>query len=147
MRYVQVIDDDGAMSLDPQPYLDVLPEIGPRLPQGARQFATDPEHYDFYGNRCVKDLALVREDYHVETETCTVVFAPNSFKHESGLTVNYSGVESVEVRMESSPFPNPMRFSVLLDEILPEDGGIVHEYCLRSGSVVIRAADLVAVWE
>lgn len=147
MKYVRITDEGGGVTLDPQPYLDALAEIAPRLPQGARQFATDPEHYDFYSERCVKDLAFVSEDYLVENETCALVFAPNSFKHESGLRLSYSGVESIEVRMEPSPFPNPMRFSVLLDELIPEGGRIVHEFCLRGGSVVVRAADLVAAWE
>ena len=54
MRYI--IIDDGYLS--PLDYLAALPELAPKLPPGARAFATDPQHYDFSSRRCVKDLTL-----------------------------------------------------------------------------------------
>ena len=39
-----------------QAYLRRLPTLAASLPEGALRFATDPEHYDFFGKRCVKDL-------------------------------------------------------------------------------------------
>ncbi|MFC6929013.1 hypothetical protein ACFQHO_00690 [Actinomadura yumaensis] len=45
---------------DPTPYLDLLPDLAIALPVGARAFATNVDHYDFVGKRCVKDLQLTR---------------------------------------------------------------------------------------
>jgi hypothetical protein len=59
MKYIRVnaMEDPWAgYSLDPEEYLSVLPEIAPKLPRGAREFALDEEHYNFFGRRCVKDL-------------------------------------------------------------------------------------------
>lgn len=146
MKYVQLKGEDGGVLLDAQRYLEALPEIERRLPEGARRFAVDPDRYDFYSVRCVKDLALDRQAFDVDSETCSIVFAPNAHKHEEGLTVTYVDVRSIEVRMEPSQGFDPMRFYLLLDEILPEDGGVRHEYGLRGGTVVVYAADLEARW-
>ncbi|TCM51427.1 hypothetical protein EV648_101263 [Kribbella sp. VKM Ac-2568] len=56
MKYVKVeFTRDGTYS-DPRIYLRQLPTLATSLPAGARAFATDPEHYNYYGQRCVKDL-------------------------------------------------------------------------------------------
>ena len=92
---------------------EALPEMEARLPEGARRFATDPDHYN--------DVA---------SDTCSIVFAPNAHKHEEGLTVTYVDVRSIEVRLETLQELVPWRFNLLLDEILPEDGGVRHEFGL-----------------
>jgi hypothetical protein len=130
--------------LDPRRYLEVLPGLLQDMPEGARRFAADPDHYDFYSLRCVKDLALVRQDFAASSVACTIEFAPNSFKHEMGLSVSYVDVSSFEIRMDDST--DLMSFHVLLDEILPEGGGIRHEYGLRGVTIVVCAADLEATW-
>lgn len=132
--------------LDARRYLEALPEFESLLPEGARRFATDPDRYDFYSTRCVKDLALDQQALDVGSEVCRIVFAPNARKHEEGLEVTYVDVRSIEVLMKPSPGFNPMRFHLLLDEILPTDGGVRHEYGLRGGTVVVHAADLEAKW-
>jgi hypothetical protein len=43
----------------PEASLRQLPSLGKSLPEGARRSATDPDHYDFFGQRCVKDLKPV----------------------------------------------------------------------------------------
>lgn len=146
MKYVELRDEDGGVLFDAGRYLEALPEMEARLPEGARRFATDPDHYDFYSTRCVKDLALERQVFDVDSETCSIGFAPNAHKHEEGLTVTYVDVRSIEVRMEPLQEFVPWRFNLLLDEILPEDGGVRHEYGLGGGTVVIHAADLEARW-
>ena len=56
MEYVKVeFTRDGTYS-DPRIYLQQLPTLATSLPAGARAFATDPEHYNYYGQQCVKDL-------------------------------------------------------------------------------------------
>ncbi|GAA4623213.1 hypothetical protein [Cellulomonas oligotrophica] len=146
MKYVQLKGEDGGVMLDARRYLEVLPEMVDRLPEGARRFATDPDRYDFYSTRCVKDLVLDRQVFDVDSETCVLVFTPNLHKHDDGLTVTYIDVRSIEVQMEPPSGFDPMRFHVLLDEILPTEDGVRHEYGLRRGTVVIRAADLEARW-
>ncbi len=39
-----------------------------------------------------------------------------------------------------------MHADLLFDEILPVGGGVQHEFGLRGGTVVLRAADLEARW-
>src|SRR5215470_11302016 len=57
MEYVVVEwQGNGVLSHDPTPYLAELPRLRGLLPPGAREFACDPAHYDFYSARCVKDL-------------------------------------------------------------------------------------------
>jgi len=90
--------------------------------------------------------ALGQQVFDVDSERCSIVFAPNMHKHDDGLTVTYIDVRSIEVQMEPPSGFDPMRFHVLLDEILPTEGGVRHEYGLRGGTLVIRAADLEARW-
>lgn len=42
MKYVQLKGDDARVMLDACRYLEALPEMVDRLPEGARRFATDP---------------------------------------------------------------------------------------------------------
>ncbi|MFJ3926323.1 hypothetical protein [Streptomyces sp. NPDC090022] len=95
MEYVnldaQVGDPSGV--LDPGRYLEHLPSISGDLPPGARSFATDTDHYNFHGRRCVKDLTLhaVRGVGGEETE---VEFHHNCWKHDRDLVIRYVGVSS-----------------------------------------------------
>ncbi|WP_158839746.1 hypothetical protein [Saccharothrix deserti] len=82
--------------LDPTAYLDLLPTSAGALPPGAREFATDPDHYDFYSQRCVKDLkpdALLRGETAGE-RWLQLGFRHNCWKHEEDLTIRYVGVSS-----------------------------------------------------
>jgi hypothetical protein len=36
---------------------------------------------------------------------------------------------------------------VVLDEVLPHEGGCTHEIACRPGTLVVACRDLVAVWE
>jgi hypothetical protein len=47
-----------AEQFDARAYLTALPQLAGDLPPGAARFATDPDHYDFAGLRCVKDLSV-----------------------------------------------------------------------------------------
>ncbi|GAA1848224.1 hypothetical protein [Myceligenerans crystallogenes] len=146
MKYVELRSEDGGIMFDARRYLEALPSFEKLLPGGARRFATDPDHYDFYNTRCVKDLALERQLFDVDSEKFSLEFAPNVHKHDEGLTVTYVDIRSIEFRMEPAAESVPWRFNVLLDEILPEGGGIRHEFELGGGTLVIEAADLEARW-
>ena len=54
MRHIDLNARIGDITgvLDPTPYLQQLTRLGTSLPPGARAFATDPGHYDFYGRDC-----------------------------------------------------------------------------------------------
>ena len=117
-------------------------------------FATDPDHYDFSGLRCVKDLKLigitVREKGGAKLET-VIEFGPNQFKHDVGLTITYTGVSDLRVSpkpgLSGKVWPATRRMGDLqLDEILPLDGGCSHEIAMTGGTIFVGCADLVASW-
>ncbi|SCG00026.1 hypothetical protein GA0115256_141357 [Streptomyces sp. DconLS] len=73
-------------------------------------------------------------------------FAPNQWKHDVGLRINYSGVKHFSI-----DYAHAVEWmlvdTVLLDEILPyEDGGCTHEIALTDASITVRCEDLKAVW-
>lgn len=148
MKYVTAVWDDGGFSVDPRAYLAELPHLRAALPPGARSFATDPGHYDIAAaTRCVKDLELA--GIHVATDKSgglVLKFAPNKFKHDCGLRINYSGVTHFSIDYEHSIDWMSVD-TVLLDEILPdEDAGCLHEIALTDASITVRCEDLQAVW-
>ncbi|WP_327579095.1 MULTISPECIES: hypothetical protein [unclassified Streptomyces] len=149
MKYVTAVWESDGFYLDPRAYLAELPKLRDQLPVGAWLFASDPAHYDMgRGNsHCVKDLEL--SGIQVATDKSgglTLDFAPNQWKHDSGLRVTYSGVTHFSIDYEHSIDWMPVD-AVLLDEILPgEDGGCVHEIALTDANITVRCQDLEAVW-
>ncbi|MFB0616112.1 hypothetical protein [Streptomyces sp. AGS-58] len=148
MKYVTAVWDDGGFYVDPTAYLAELPRLGASLPPGARSFANDPGHYDIAGAaRCVKDLELA--GVHLATDKSgglVLDFAPNKFKHDSGLRINYSGVKHFSIDYQHS-IDWMSADTVLLDEILPdEDDGCLHEIELTDATITVRCADLHAEW-
>ncbi|GHH70877.1 hypothetical protein GCM10018793_05630 [Streptomyces sulfonofaciens] len=133
--------------VDPQSYLAELPKLREELPPGAWEFASDPGHYSMSSTHCVKDLEL--SDIHLATDKSgrlTLEFAPNEWKHDTGLTITYSGVRhfSIDYQQEIDWMPAD---AILLDEILPDqDGGCIHEMALTDASITVRSNDLRAVW-
>lgn len=64
MRFVKITRTGSGFSLDPTEYLDRIRAIAEQLPSEASAFARDPEHYNFYGTRCVKDLKTPGHESH-----------------------------------------------------------------------------------
>ncbi|MEU5535036.1 hypothetical protein [Streptomyces sp. NPDC020362] len=148
MRFARACWKDHGFFLDPSAYLAELPRLRGVLPPGAWAFASDPPHYDFgLGERCVKDLEPA--GVHLATDKSgglVLEFAPNRWKHESGLRISCSGVTHFCIDHEHSVDWMPVD-TVLLDEILPdEDGGCVHEIALTDASITVRCQDLSAQW-
>jgi len=157
MRYVKVEpvkEPHPGYALDADAYLAVLPEIEADLPEGARRFALDEEHYNFFGPRCVKDLKLSRVTVSDSSDQISVAveFAPNQFKHDEGLLIRYSNVNELTIEVTASPrkahvWPDSRRLGDLqLDEILPHEKGLSHEIRLTGGVIQIVASDLRAEW-
>ncbi|MFI6351623.1 hypothetical protein ACIBJF_02925 [Streptomyces sp. NPDC050743] len=156
MKFVKALWQDHGFHVDPTAYLAELPRLRGVLPPGAWAFASDPGHYDIPGAvRCVKDLELA--GIHPATDKSgrlVLEFAPNRFKHDSGLLVSYSGVRHFSVDYHRAI--DWMRVdTVLLDEILPDEeagedgveaGGCVHEIALTDASITVRCQDLHAEW-
>lgn len=143
MEYVKISSDRAGNRLDPRPYLEVLPELAPRLPRGACAFATDPDHYDFAGGRCVKDLSLERATFIEDGDCMELGFRHNCWKHEEDLTIRYRGI----TRYESTVSAGRGAWSVLvLDEVLPHPDGCRHEIALMSGFIILTCKDLTAAW-
>jgi hypothetical protein len=155
VKYVKVSVIEGAgYWLDPEAYLTVLPRIAADLPPGAREFALDVEHYDFFGPRCVKDLKVGRITM-IDGEgrlSAELLFVPNQFKHEQELLVRYVDVTAFTIDVTAGSrgkdvWPEARSLDDLqLDEILPHEDGCSHEIQLIGGSVRVVAADLTAHW-
>ena len=148
MKYVKADWDPRlpGFHVDPGEYLEQLPRLSGDLPPGARKFATDADHYNFRSARCVKDLEL--SNVHVpvgRNESMSIRFAPNAWKHEEGLRIEYVGVAyfSMESHREIDWTEAE---TVILDEIIPTQDGCVHEIALTDATVLVRCSDLRATW-
>ncbi|GAB2648979.1 hypothetical protein [Kribbella swartbergensis] len=159
MRFVQIsaLVEDGrrkGYSLDANLYLHELPRIAEDLPRGARAFALDEDHYNFFARKCVKDLKLRKVTMLDRNDALglRVEFEPNRFKHDGALTIDYSNVIEFSVNVSSEPrrrdgWPETRRLGeVQLDEILPDKHGCSHEVQMTGGSLFVLAADLNAQW-
>lgn len=133
---------------DAQAYLAELPRLRDALPPGAWNFASDPGHYSMRNTRCVKDLELSGIDVATDKSgRLTLQFSPNEWKHDTGLTINYSGLRHFSINYQDE-VDWMQADTVLLDEILPDqDEGCVHEIALSDASIVVRSKDLQAVWK
>lgn len=159
MRFIRVesVVSDGRHQgylLDPDAYLAELPRIQGGLPDGARGFATDDDHYNFFGERCVKDLKLSRLNLVDRSDKVSlkIEFAPNQFKHNQMLLIEYVDVVEFSVNVAVEPrtknvWPETRRLGDLqLDEILPHQKGCSHEIQMTGGLVWVVAADMIAEW-
>ncbi|MFD0742031.1 hypothetical protein ACFQ1L_09230 [Phytohabitans flavus] len=141
-------------SLDPELYLSELPAIQSDLPEGARRFALDEDHYNFYGSRCIKDLKLAEAWLTDRNDSvCLEIrFAPNQFKHDQGLAIRYADVVEFSTSITAEPRKSNVRpdtrrlGDVQLDEILPHEKGFSHEVQMTGGSLWIVAGDLSYEW-
>lgn len=159
MQFVRIeaIVEDGwrkGYSLDADAYLRELPKMRGGLPDGARAFALDEDHYNFFARKCVKDLKVRHMKILDRNDALTVEIElePNQFKHDRQLVIEYSDVIEFSVNVSSGPrkrnvWPDTRRLGDLqLDEILPHEHGCSHEVQLTGGSLWVVAADLNATW-
>lgn len=148
MRYVSVERTSHGVALDPEAYLRQLPSFADSLPEGARRFAVDPDHYDFFGQRCAKDLKPARLTSGETDGSRWLEFhlRHNCWKHEEDLTIRYSGVHSVTIEPADHGLDVTRLQDVLLDEVLPDEGGCRHEVVCLSGRLIVTSQDLVATW-
>jgi hypothetical protein len=155
MKFVHVESTGTGFSLDPNPYLDHLEKVADELPPGARAYATDPHHYDFFSERCVKDLKLASMSVVDSMGTVTVdaLFEFNEIAPER-LHIRY--VDVVDLRIGASaewehqypPVMSTRRLGdVQLDEFLPHRSGCSHEIQLITGTIHVVCRDLTAEWK
>jgi hypothetical protein len=78
--YVVIEHGPEGNRLDARPYLERLPGFVGDLPPGARAFATDPDHYDLSGKRCVKDLTLGHQVVKLGAKGGTIKFRHSCWK-------------------------------------------------------------------
>ncbi|NUP46230.1 MAG: hypothetical protein HOW97_02790 [Catenulispora sp.] len=142
MKYVDLDATVNGQSgvISPTAYLAELPNLD--LPTEAHAFATDPNHYDFYSQRCVKDLQL--EATRFNDEALDLHFRHNCWKHEEDLHIAYRGVSSLI--LATDPEESWLGNTVVLDEILPHPLGCSHEIGFRTGTLTIICRDLTATW-
>ena len=130
MHFVRLSPTDKGTHFDPRPYLAALPALAEHLPEGARQFATDPDHYNFYSERCVKDLKLMGLSYLDRRFSLSVEakFWFNEHREVDELAIHYRAVRSVVIETKDEKPIGPTRLGdLMLDEILPYDLGVSHE--------------------
>lgn len=150
MRHVDLNATVNNLSgvISAQAYLKLLPHLAPELPAGARAYATDPGHYDFYSRRCVKDLTIDRLSFRSQEDQLTleIAFGHNCWKHEENLVLTYPGVSGYQLRPTDGTSRWTSLHSVILDEVLPHDHGCSHEIACLGGTLTIVSADLAASW-
>lgn len=147
---MQYVDLDAVIAgrpggIDPGNYLKALPVLAPQLPAGAREFAADPEHYDFSSCHCVKDLAVSQIRFSEDEAAVEIGLRHDCWKHEDDLVICYHGVRELTTAFSCGDIPIADR-QVILDEILPHEHGCSHEIACRSGSVTVVCRDLTATW-
>lgn len=144
MKYVQ-------FPYDYLPYEKHLPEFADQLPEGARRFATDPDHYDFSAARCVKDLLVDRINYADDYRTVDVEiafrFEPQPGPFPPALVIRYTDVRSFSIDVGERQPAGVRLGDLALDEILPHDHGVSHELAFHAGTITVIARDLAAVWD
>lgn len=148
MQHIVVRSDSqyGGYWLDPGPYLQALPEIVGALPPGSRAHAEAPGHYDFYSGECVKDLKFAQLSVDGGGQHVVVEFDPSPTKHTAGLVITYTGVTSLSIERGRGNDIGWMG-TLLLDEVLPVEGGVSHEVALTSGTITIVSSDFEVRWQ
>lgn len=136
--------------LNPAAYIAELERLAPLLPDGARRFATDSDHYDFYSEKCVKDLKLESVTYFDDGDEVRVELGLrfNDLGRAPELSVVYRDVAEFRIDVAAGQSNRGRRRLgvLMLDEILPCEQGASHELVFRAGSVWVVCADLEAEW-
>ncbi|WP_030662179.1 hypothetical protein [Streptomyces rimosus] len=158
MEYINAEAQTGTVPgvLSAAPYLERLASLADDLPAGARAFATAPDHYDFSGKRCVKDLELQHiRGIGADDQQLEIRFRHNCWKHDEDLIIRYTGVSGfhAESAEEDSAEGDSVEEgswedlgTVILDEVLPHRNGCSHEIAFRNGSLAVVCHDLDATW-
>jgi hypothetical protein len=146
---------DGFL-IDPRPYIEMLPSLKESLPAGAYKFVADPEHYDFFSERSIKDLKIERlemvDSYAVLGIALELAY--NQLPNVPRLSIKYSNVSHVSIEVKSGFQIRPDWINivtkrlgdVLTDEIHPDTSGCVHSIEMIHGAISIGCSDLEAVW-
>jgi hypothetical protein len=148
MKHVVVSATTVGLSIDPTGYLALLPQLASALPAGARAFALDPNHHDFGGSRCVKDLTIERVSFLSVDGRLDLGLGlrHNCWKHEEDLVITYSGVCGFALSTTDGTANWTGLAPVILDEITPHEQGCSHEIACLAGSLSIVCRDLNATW-
>lgn len=148
MRYVSVEATGDGYRIDPSTYLDQLPQFAMSLPAGARAFAIDPEHYDFPGQRFIKNLKPdgLTVGQSAGVDWLQLQLRHNCWRHEEDLTIRYHGVREVILNPATEDLDVTGLGEVLLDEVLPHERGCSHEIACTGGSFLVICQDLAATW-
>jgi hypothetical protein len=142
----------GFWDFDPRPYVERLGDLAPRLPPGARAFATYPEHYDYDApDRCTKDLRIesweLADIDSVDARLELSYGGPPGAPDVSRLTLEYTGVRRIEFASVDHGDADRHRLGhLLVDEVRPTPGGAAHELLFYSGGLTIECHDLVGRW-
>lgn len=156
LRYSRVERLQDGFAVDPRPYLDALPSFGSLLPEGARRFVTDADHYDFFSERSIKDLKIDRLELSdgFAVVGINLLLSYNELPDVPRLTIGYEEVLSLSVdvrpgfQVRSNWVVQGIKRlgGILTDEVLPDSRGCVHVIEMVHGTISITCRDLDAVW-
>lgn len=148
MRFVRVEWDTEyrGFFIDPGAYRQELPGLLGSLPPGAANYAAEPGHFDFGSRRCVKDLRLAEVSAPVDKSgVLSLRFTPSPWKHDEGLLLRYAEVTRFTLDFERAADWMAVE-AVLMDEVLPREGGCSHEIQLTDSRILVECADLTSTW-
>src|ERR1044072_5051556 len=103
IRYSRVDRLPDGFLVDPRPYMELLPNLEGSLPGGAYSFVTDPEHYNFFSERSIKDLKIERLEVvdGFATLGITLDLSYNELPHAPRLSIKYRDVSNLSLDVTS----------------------------------------------
>jgi hypothetical protein len=156
MRFIKIEETRNGFSLNPEPYLEQISNLEDNLPAGAWAFTSDPAHYDFCSERCVKDLKAVSATADAGGPWGGELKVGFRFNDVSPLVLHIGYRQVADVSADSGAGFTPVAEltqealaelgPLLLDEILPSPAGCTHELKFVGGTLRISCSDLEAVW-
>jgi hypothetical protein len=156
LKYSRVDRLSDGFLVDPRAYVEMLPGMNGSLPVGAYSFVSDPEHYNFFSERSIKDLKVERLQVVDGFAKLGVVLdlTYNRLPNVPRLSIQYRDVSNLSIDVRSkfqvrADWVNEgikRMGDILTDEIHPDPHGCIHVIELIHGEISVTCADLEAVW-
>lgn len=156
LRYSRIDRLSDGFRVDSRPYVSALVDLRGSLPDGAYRFVSDPEHYDFYSERSVKDLKVERLTM-VDSFAALGIkldLAYNDLPNVPRLSIDYSDVFDLSIQVRSGykarcdwiGAHTKRLGDILTDEVHPDEKGCVHVIEMIHGTLCVTCRDLEASW-
>lgn len=149
MRFIK--HDERGWHLDA--YLHYVEEYKARFPDGAREFISQPWHFDIAHHQCPHDAWL--ENFTVREagsgpkrpRKIEMVFRFLGAYHDGYFELTYMDVSAYTLEWQPAAWQKMGHSDWIVDEItIDETNGIVHEILFPEARWIIRCADLQYRW-